>query len=201
MRAPTSIELEAEIMRRSFRRFVEGAWPLLEPAQPFVPGTHIDALIKVVEAVTAGEVNRVIVNIPPRYGKSTQISVLWPAWAWISAPELRSIFGSYSTEFASHDSVRTRRLIESEWYRERWGNRFALTLDQNTKFRFENDRTGVRLAQVSADARPARGRTSSSSTTLTKQAMRTRLLRARRYRRGSAVRSRPASMTQRKARS
>src|SRR5262249_55410951 len=32
------------------------------------------------------------------------------------------------------------------WYQERWGNRFALTGDQNTKGRFENDRSGYRLS-------------------------------------------------------
>ena len=61
-------------------------------------------------------------------------------------PELRWIFGSYSQDFAARDSVRTRRLIESHWYRERFGDRYELLPDQNTKLRFENTKTGVRLA-------------------------------------------------------
>jgi predicted phage terminase large subunit-like protein len=44
------------------------------------------------------------------------------------------------------DSVKCRRLIESPWYRERWGGRFALTSDQNTKGRFDNNRSGYRLS-------------------------------------------------------
>ena len=38
-----------------------------------------------------------------------------------------------------------RRLIESPWYQQRWGDRFALTSDQNTKGRFDNNRSGYRL--------------------------------------------------------
>ena len=37
-------------------------------------------------------------------------------------------------------------LIESPWYQARWGDRFALTSDQNTKGRFDNNRSGYRIA-------------------------------------------------------
>jgi predicted phage terminase large subunit-like protein len=96
--------------------------------------------------VTRGELRRVILNVPPRHGKSSLAAVLWPAWTWITRPELRWIVASYSQEFSSRDSVRTRRLIDSPWYRDRWGDRYTLSPDQNTKLRFENDQTGVRLA-------------------------------------------------------
>lgn len=39
-----------------------------------------------------------------------------------------------------------RRLIESEWYRQRWGERFSLTSDQNVKSWYENDKRGFRTA-------------------------------------------------------
>jgi hypothetical protein len=44
------------------------------------------------------------------------------------------------------DSLKCRRLIESEWYQQRWGHRYQLTSDQNQKHRFENDQTGYRIA-------------------------------------------------------
>ena len=40
----------------------------------------------------------------------------------------------------------TRRLILSPWYQERWGRRFQLRLDQNTKAQFDNSAGGSRLA-------------------------------------------------------
>jgi predicted phage terminase large subunit-like protein len=42
--------------------------------------------------------------------------------------------------------VQCRRLIESPWYQARWGDRFALTSDQNTKGRFDNNHSGYRLS-------------------------------------------------------
>ena len=56
------------------------------------------------------------------------------------------MFASYASSLAIRDSVKCRRLIESPWYQSMWGNRFALTSDQNTKGRFDNSRTGYRLA-------------------------------------------------------
>lgn len=146
MRVPTLPEIESEQLSRSLRTFVEQAWPLLEPMTPYTSGYHSDAIIEALEAVTRGELSRVIINVPPRHGKSSLVSVLWLPWVWTVHPEWRWIVGSYSQEFASRDSVRSRRVIESPWYRERWGDRYQLSSDQSTKLRFENDRTGLRLA-------------------------------------------------------
>src|SRR5580765_215284 len=41
------------------------------------------------------------------------------------------------------DSVKCRRLMEGKWYRERWGDRYQLSGDQNKKQRFENDRLDI----------------------------------------------------------
>ena len=72
---------------RSLRAFVEQAWPILEPTRPFLPNWHIDLLSEYLEAVTAGEITRLLINLPPRYMKSLLVSVLWPTWEWIQKPE------------------------------------------------------------------------------------------------------------------
>src|ERR1017187_9015518 len=64
-----------------------------------------------------------------------------PQW-----PERRWLYSSYGAQLSIRDSVQCRRLIESTWYQARWGDRFALTSDQNTKGRFDNDRSGYRLS-------------------------------------------------------
>ena len=66
----TRDELRAERARRSLGTFVREAWPILEPGTPFVPNWHIDAICDHLEAITKGELNRLIVNIPPRHMKS-----------------------------------------------------------------------------------------------------------------------------------
>ena len=61
------------------------------------------------------------------------MSVLWPAWEWIRFPERRLLYSSYAAPLSIRDSVKCRTLIESPWYQGRWGDRFSLTGDQNTK--------------------------------------------------------------------
>jgi predicted phage terminase large subunit-like protein len=73
-------------------------------------------------------------------------AVFWPAWVWIQQPQTRWLFASYAASLSVRDSVKCRRLIESDWYQRRWGSRYRLSGDQNQKHRFENDHTGYRIA-------------------------------------------------------
>lgn len=142
----TREQVQAERLSRRLRSFVDGAWPILEPSTPFKPNWHIDAICEALESVTAGEVRRLVINVPPRHMKSLSVAVCWPCWAWTRRPELRWVFASYAQKLSTRDSLKCRRLIESPWYQARWGDRFQLTGDQNEKTRFENDQTGFRIA-------------------------------------------------------
>src|SRR5207253_2763107 len=78
--------------------------------------------------------------------KSLLVSVFWPMWEWTTHPSRRWLFASYAQTLSIRDSLKCRRLIQSDWYQARWGHKFALTSDQNAKVRFDNDATGYRLA-------------------------------------------------------
>lgn len=143
---PTLAEIEAERCKRSLRLFVERAWSVPEPGNPFVGGWHIDCIAEHLEAVSAGQIRNLLVNIPPRHMKSLAVSVFWPCWEWARTPERRWLFASYALSLSVRDSLKCRRLIESAWYQERFGDVYQLTSDQNAKLRFENDRMGYRIA-------------------------------------------------------
>src|SRR5579862_8651315 len=140
------VKVERELATRSLSEFVRQAWQVVEPSTPFVPGFHIDAIIEHLEAVTRGEIRNLLINVPPRHMKSLLVSVFWPAWEWIAHPERRWLYSSYAASLSIRDSVKFRRLIESPWYQSRWGDRFSLTSDQNTKVRVDNSRSGYRIA-------------------------------------------------------
>src|SRR5450631_3353732 len=139
------LHLKTEKARRKLHEFVLQAWPLLEPATPFVEGMHVHAVCEHLQAVAEGRIRNLIVNIPPGHAKSLLTAVFWVAWSWIDHPEARWLFSSYREPLATRDSVKCRRLIESPWYQERWGDRYQLSDDQNQKSRFENTRTGYRV--------------------------------------------------------
>ena len=143
---------EADACEKSLYEFVQKAWKYIDPA-PFVGGWHIEALCEHLQAVNEGKIKRLLINVPPRTGKSSVVSVAWPAftWAqshkdWLSGAEVQFLFASYAERLSLRDSVKCRRLMESPWYQKFFGKQFNLTGDQNTKIRFENDRGGYRLA-------------------------------------------------------
>jgi hypothetical protein len=149
--------LKAEKARRRLNEFVVQAWGVLEPATPFVDGVHVGAICDHLQAITEGRLRNLIINVPPGHAKSLLTTVFWPAWVWIDHPESRWLFSSYREPLATRDSVKCRRLIECEWYQERWGDRYQLAGDQNQKQRFENDRTGYRVVVPMSSGTGERG--------------------------------------------
>ena len=144
---------------KSLGEFIKQAWAVLEPSNPYVHGWHIDAIAMHLNAVTDGDITRLLVNIPPGHMKSLLVSVLWPAWLWgpRNQPHLRFLCVSHSQNLAIRDSTKMRRLITSEWYQENWGDRVKLTGDQNAKTKFENDRLGFREAVAAGSITGSRG--------------------------------------------
>ena len=132
--------------QRQLREFVKQSWHIIEPVRELVPGFYIDAISDHLQAVATGDIKRLVITIPPGFLKSTIVSVLFPAWLWIDHPSFRFITTSHDSDLAMRDAVRSRRVMTSEWYQERWGDRFAMTTDQNVKTRYENDQTGHRIS-------------------------------------------------------
>jgi predicted phage terminase large subunit-like protein len=152
MRQPTPSELEDALAQRSLAHFIKYGWPNIDPAD-YIANWHIDAIGEHLQAVTNGDCRRLIINIPPRHMKSLSVSVAWPAWTWAqkkhsanSGPGVGFLCMSYAQNLSIRDNVKCRRLIESRWYQQRWGERFEMAPDQNTKMRFENDQGGYRIA-------------------------------------------------------
>jgi predicted phage terminase large subunit-like protein len=143
---PTLDQVRAEKSRRSLASFVRYGWPILEPGTPLAWNWHIDAICLHLEAVTRGDIRRLLINIPPGHMKSLIVSVFWPAWEWLAEPEERSLMSSYSMDLASRDSVRCRDLITSDWYQEWFQPEWFLKGDQNVKSYFENSRKGFRFS-------------------------------------------------------
>ena len=139
-------EVEAELARRSLRHYIEQAWAVVEPATPYTHGWHIEAICEHLEAVSRGEIRNLLINMPPRHMKSLTVSVFWPTWRWIDEPHVRWLFASYAESLSVRDALKSRRIIQSPWYQARWADRYQLSGDQNIKSRYENDKTGYRIA-------------------------------------------------------
>lgn len=142
----TLAEVDKELAQRSLREFARQCWHVVEPATPYVHGWHLDAICDHLEAVTLGQIRNLLINMPPRHMKSLAVSVFWPCWVWAIAPSTRWLFSSYAQSLSVRDSLKCREVIRSPWYQANWGSVFSLKDDQDQKMRFENDRTGYRIA-------------------------------------------------------
>lgn len=123
-------------------------WDVLEPKREFVGGWVVDAICEHLEAVSSGQIRRLLINVPPGCMKSLTTDVFWPAWEWgpRGRPDLRYVSSSYSEALTVRDNRRARHLITSERYRDAWGDRFRLAGDQNAKLRYDTTASGFKIA-------------------------------------------------------
>lgn len=136
----------------SYWEFFKDAWSQIEPTTPLAENWHIAEIAKILQ----GEVERImrrepspgdiIINVPPGTSKSSLVTKLLPVWAWIRQPSMRIITASYSGDLAREHAVKSRDLLKSEWFNDRWGHLFKMKYDENRKSQYANDKTGMRTA-------------------------------------------------------
>lgn len=142
----------------SFAAFVRAAWPNVVK-QPLVWGWHNDAMCEHLEAVTRGDLKRLLITVPPGSTKTVTVQVMWPAWEWICdqhprtdscldgrRPDLGYIFAAYQAPLSRRKSLLCRQLMESNWYRELFGDRWMPNPAMWSATMFKNNKGGWRLA-------------------------------------------------------
>lgn len=132
----------------SLRAYVRRFWSVLEPGRDLAWGWALDAICEHLEAVTRGEIRKLLINVPPGMMKSLLTNVFWSSWEWgpQNLPQKRYVSAAYAQDLTVRDNRRCRTLMESPAYRAMWGDRFSLIEDQNAKTLYANDKTGFRLA-------------------------------------------------------
>lgn len=144
--------LEKKLCELSFYEFFKRAWHIIEPSVPLSTNWHHKYLCetlqeeceRIIEA--RAKTRDIIINIPFRSTKSILVTVMFPVWCWVKDPKLRFITASYSADLSLEHATRSRDIITSDWFSERWGDIFHIKKDQNLKARYENNFLGVRRA-------------------------------------------------------
>ena len=70
------------------------------------------------EKVERGEIQRLMIFMPPRHGKSQLVSVHFPAWFLGRNPDLRVIHASYSSYLSNRFSRAARNLVREPIYQQ-----------------------------------------------------------------------------------
>lgn len=118
---PTERQIKEEKLRRKCRRSLTAFKRVCY--RPYRHAAHLDALDRALEQVaryiaTGGRegIGRLIVEMPPRHGKSLSTSKLFPTWVLGNHPDWRVMLISYGHTLAHQSSRFARNLIRSPRY-------------------------------------------------------------------------------------
>ena len=140
------------LVHNSLAEYTKRIWPIIEPGIDLDWSWHHDLICRKLEAVTRGDLKRLVINIPPGTMKSILVSVAWPSWEWLRTPEKRKLYHAQDGDLMRRDSMKARLIIESDLYRgwvaalasldgvEPW----TMARDQNAQGHFRNTRQGFR---------------------------------------------------------
>ena len=136
--------LEA-LLRQDFPSFIGKVFQSINPGAEYHHNWHIDLIADHLEAVRAGEIKRLIINMPPRALKSVCVSVAWPAWLIANQPSARIMAASYSSVLSIKHSLDCRLVVSSDWYRKLFP-KTILSKKHNQKSKFLTTENGFRFA-------------------------------------------------------
>lgn len=138
---------------KDYFTFFQDAWKVIEPGNELKLGPHIkyicDKVGEQIKKIANGEKSdykKVVVNVPPSSSKSTILTKILPVWCWVLWPGMKIMTSSFDDKLATDHALKSRDILQSEWFQERWGHLFKLRSDQNEKKSYYNDKTGIRKA-------------------------------------------------------
>lgn len=145
-----NINLDQQILPYSYYEFFKAAWGLVEQ-ETFVDSWAIEYICNRLQRETeriAANIPRekhLVINIPPRFGKSNMVTSFWNAWTWINYPHIKFISISYSASLSEEHNIKTKELLESQWYQLRFGGKWKMSKRKNSNKNFRNDMGGARI--------------------------------------------------------
>lgn len=103
---------------------------------------HQRAICKALERVVTGKTNRLIINVPPRSGKTEFAVKSFISWAMGLYPDCEFIHASYSKRLATSNTYEVRAIMQHEAYRAifPWT---ALQDDSKAKDEFRTGQAGI----------------------------------------------------------
>ena len=113
-----------QALTSDFTTFATRCFAVLLDDEHWVAPEYFQILGDVGQRLAEGDKQRVILNAPPRCGKSIVMSVVYPLWRLIREPRMRVLVVSYGDK-VNHEHIRVmRELLASAWFGT-WFPQFA----------------------------------------------------------------------------
>jgi predicted phage terminase large subunit-like protein len=149
--------LVAAHLKKDFAAFCRAAWPHLHPGAKLSWTVAHDLICEYMVCVFEKKLTRVIVNCPPRFAKSSIVTILFPIWCWLREPAKAFLCCSYEIDLATNHNLDRRRLMDSKWFRDLFADAFTLSTDRSQAQEFSNTSGGVMQAASTNSKAMGRG--------------------------------------------
>ena len=116
MMTPDDAEIRARTSLYDFVRWMYCA----QHNKAIIPAPHHALICSALERTIRGKTKRLIINIPPRSGKTLLVSQLFPAFWMGLNPANNFILTSYSKTLASNNTYAIREIMRHEAYQWLW---------------------------------------------------------------------------------
>jgi predicted phage terminase large subunit-like protein len=84
----------------------------------YVPAKHHEVIAAALEEIEKGSIQRLIITMPPRHGKSELASRRFPAWFMGKDPYRHTIFATYNEDTAKDFGRAVREIVQSNVYKQ-----------------------------------------------------------------------------------
>ena len=119
--------------------YAAALWP------PFSLAPHHNLIVSYLEAVERGEISRLMIFMPPRHGKSSLASTMFPAWYLGRHPDRNVMFATYGQEPSDDFGRRVRNQLTHELHQAIF-SACRLSEDSAAAHRFNTTRGGAYFA-------------------------------------------------------
>jgi hypothetical protein len=118
-------------LKKYFAAFCRAAWPHRHPGAKLSWTPAHDLICEHLVGVWQGRTKRLIVNCPPRFAKSSIVTILFPVRVWLQDPRKAFLCCSYEIDLATNHNLDRRRLMDGTWFRDLFADAFTLSTDRS----------------------------------------------------------------------
>ncbi len=108
----------------------------------FIVNSHHKKIAETLTRVVDGEITRLVINMPPRYGKTEMVVICFIAWCLARNLSSKFIHLSYSDDLALDNSSQVKELVLSDEFQKLWPIDLKKDSKSNKKW-YTSNRGGV----------------------------------------------------------
>lgn len=138
---PVEIDNLREHLTKDFRAFSQFAFKILTGTK-LIDVDYYNVLFEAIEDLIEQRTTRMIINIPPRAGKTLIVSQLLPLFAWVHAPSAQTILTGFNSDVLAESSGYIRSIMQDPDFQRVFPD---VQIDPNKK---SNEKLGTMAAGV-----------------------------------------------------